>query len=103
MQTEGFYTENDSYALRAKFSYKKTEAGFFLSEFNRGYSSANVQYEYDIASKESTTHYKSYHSYLKNSAELSSKLNLKSEIVFRARHILPDGGFRYLYRFAGAP
>ncbi|QGY46782.1 TonB-dependent receptor plug domain-containing protein [Maribellus comscasis] len=95
----GFSTGNDSYAFRAKISHKNNEAGFFYSEFDRGYSSANVQYEYNIFSKKSKTHYKSYHLYITNNSTFSKKLNLKSDLVFRSTNILPDAGFRYLYQF----
>ncbi len=95
----GFNNENDSYALRAKVAYKNWEIGVFYSEFIRGYSSANVQYEYNIFSEDCKAHYKSYHTYFSNSKKLSEKWNLKSDLVFRSTNILPDEGFKYLYRF----
>jgi outer membrane receptor for ferrienterochelin and colicin len=97
----GFNTRNQNYTLRANIEYKNTCLSFFLSDSKRGYASEVVAYEYDLTSKEASSHYQSYHFNLKNSKKLNDKIELISDGVFRATHILPDGGFIYLYQFPG--
>lgn len=96
---DGFNTENSSFALRAKLTYKNSELGYFIADAIRGNSSAIVPYEYGISDKENTHHYRSFHSYFRIMNPLNNKLNLTSRIIFRGTHILPNGGFRYLYQF----
>jgi outer membrane receptor for ferrienterochelin and colicins len=96
---DGFNTENNSYALRVKLSYKNSELGYFIADAIRGNSSALAPYEYAIFEKDNTHHYRSFHSYFTTTQSINSKFDLVSKIVFRGTHILPDGGFKYLYQF----
>ncbi len=96
---DGFNTQNDNFVVRTKIAYKNTEIGFFISDKLNGYASANVAYEYNISDRQNKSHYQSYYTYLKNRWSLNQKLNLTSNIVFRATKIIPDVGFKYLFRF----
>ena len=96
---DGFNTQHDNVAIRSKLSFKNMELGFFLSDFTRAYGSAVVAYEYDLNDKENTTHYQNYHIYASHTAQISAKLSLKSDLVYRATNVIPDGGFKYLYQF----
>ncbi len=97
---DGFNTLNTNYSLRSKLQYKNNEVGFFISDMKRAYGSAIVAYEYDLTDQENTMHYRNYNIYANNNTKFNEKLNLKSELVFRATNIIPDGGFKYLYQFS---
>lgn len=97
----GFNTRNYNHTLRADIGFKNTNLSFFLSDSKRGYASEVVAYEYDLSSPEASSHYQSYHLNLKNKTKLNDKIEIISDGVFRATHILPDGGFIYLYQFPG--
>ncbi|TRX70210.1 TonB-dependent siderophore receptor [Carboxylicivirga sp. M1479] len=96
---EGFNTSQTSFAIRSKLQLKKSTLGFFYNDYLRGYGPTIVSYEYDLTDKENTTHYRTFHAYFNNNAPLSDKLQLNSSVVFRGTNIIPDGGFKYLYRF----
>ncbi|MCW3808011.1 TonB-dependent receptor plug domain-containing protein [Plebeiibacterium marinum] len=96
---DGFNTHQHNYAIRSKLTYKDSELGFFITDNTRAYGSAIVAYEYDLNDLENTNHYRNYNIYAHNQTALNPKLSLASELVFRATNIIPDGGFKYLYRF----
>ena len=96
---DGFNTNNNSYAIRSKITHKNTELGFFLSEYKRGYGSTVLAYEYDLRDKENTIHSRNYHIFCRNNYQINPKIFLKSTIVYRVTNMIPDGGFKYLYRF----
>ncbi len=96
---DGFNTMNKNYAIRTKLHFKNNEIGCYISDMTRAYGSAIVAYEYDLTDHENTMHYRNYNIYANNQSKLNEKLHLKSNLVFRATNIIPDGGFKYLYQF----
>lgn len=95
----GFNTTNNTYVLRGKINYKTHEIGGFVSDMQRGNASQLLAYEYDVTNKQHFTHFKTFHTYYKNAYSISKKISLRSQLVFRGTHILPNGGNYYLYRF----
>ncbi|WP_289053164.1 TonB-dependent receptor plug domain-containing protein [Carboxylicivirga marina] len=96
---EGFNTTQSSFSLRGKLHYKNSTIGVFYSDYIRAYGPTIVAYEYDLTDKENTSHYRNFHTYFNNTTDVGSKLQVHSSLVFRGTNIIPDGGFKYLYRF----
>lgn len=96
---DGFNTKNNSFSFRIKGKYKNTEINAFFWEYEKGGGSHIVAYKYNITDKSYKSKSRGYHILVKNDRELNSKLNLNSNIVLRATHVLPGTGFKYLYKF----
>ncbi|WP_162555694.1 TonB-dependent receptor plug domain-containing protein [Reichenbachiella versicolor] len=95
----GFNTLNDSYAIRFKLNKARNEIGVFYSYYNRAYGSSTAAYEYDLTASELRSSFQSYHGYYKNTSNLSDRIELNSDLVFRSTNVLPETGLRYNYRF----
>jgi len=95
----GFNTKNNSYSFRIKGTYKNNEINVSFWEYEKGNFSHIVGYEYDMVSGSSKSKSRAYHILFKNKTEINLKLSLNSDIVYRGTNILPETGFKYLYRF----
>ncbi len=96
---DGFNTIDDSYSFRIKGRYKNTKLNAFYWEYDRGGGSHMVAYKYNLTDKSFRTKLRGYHILLTNNANLSPKISLQSDMVFRSTDVLPKTGFKYLYRF----
>jgi outer membrane cobalamin receptor len=100
---DGFYNETNSSAFRTKLKYKNTEFVYFISDQIHGFGSSSLPYEYNLFDTDNLSHFRSFYISGSNNHEITTRINLKSSIVYRETNILPSGGFKYLYRFPELP
>jgi len=98
---DGFNTSKDDTAVRLKLSIENGEIGFFFWDKKDGLGSYVPGYEYytNDPNKLYQAHHRGYHVYGKHDLNFSSKLSLKSTLIYRITQQMPDTGFVYTYKF----
>jgi len=102
---DGFNAAKDDTSLRLKFAAKNTEIGFFYWDREDGLGSYVVGYEYyaNDPDKLYKVNTRGLNFYGKHDLELSDRLTLKSNVVYRTTKQMPDTGFVYTYKFLDMP
>ena len=98
---DGFNTSKEDTSLRFRFSLGKGEIGFFYWDRKDGLGSYNVGYEYYANDPDRLyqAHTRGYHIYGKYIWDISKKLELESNVIYRTTMQMPDTGFEYTYKF----
>ena len=95
----GFNTVQNSSVLRADIQFKTTCLQLFFTDISRGQTSANVPYEYNSTDKAYLSRQRNFNVSLFDQRHFNSKIHLSSQFVYRNTNILPETGFKYMYRF----
>ncbi|MCP4148442.1 MAG: TonB-dependent receptor plug domain-containing protein, partial [bacterium] len=98
---DGFNNWVDALSFRIKFEFKNSELGFFYWDDDRASSSYIAGHEYYLTDPDHKSHQRGYHAYLKNTWDITEKISLESNVVYRTSIALPDTSAQYTFRFEG--
>ncbi|MCP4147319.1 MAG: TonB-dependent receptor [bacterium] len=98
---DGFNNWVDALSFRIKFEFKNNELGLFYWDDDRGSSSYIAGHEYYLTDPDHKNHQRGYHAYLKNTWDITGKISLESNVVYRTSIALPDTSAQYTFRFEG--
>ncbi|MCP4156495.1 MAG: hypothetical protein GY757_52765, partial [bacterium] len=98
---DGFNNWVDALSFRIKLSYQNSELGFFYWDDDRASSSYIAGHEYYLTDPDHKSHQRGYHAYLKNTRDITEKISLESNVVYRTSIALPDTSAQYTFRFEG--